>query len=227
VLKALGEADKAAAAFRKAIQIDDAKYPNAHDGLGSALVMLDKLDDAVASYKRAIDLNPKFVLAHTNLAVALKLRGQVPDALAAFDSALKIDPEYAPAHNALAWMLATCPDPKHRDPRRAVGSAKKATRSAPRNVVYRQTLAWAEYRAGDLKAAVAVLDELEELGSPGNSVEWFLRAMAHWQLGDKDTARRNYDRAVAWLEKNAPADDTLRRFRAEAEGLMKIESKKK
>ena len=49
--------------------------------------------------------------------------------------------------------------------------------------------------------------------------------MAHWQLGDKNQARKWYDQAVAWMDKNQPKDDELRRFRAEAEELLKVERK--
>jgi hypothetical protein len=44
--------------------------------------------------------------------------------------------------------------------------------------------------------------------------------MAHWQLGEKDQARRWYDKAVQWMDQNKPKDEELRRFRAEAEELL-------
>ena len=50
--------------------------------------------------------------------------------------------------------------------------------------------------------------------------------MAHWQLGDKEAARKWYDRAVEWMETNQPKDEQLRRFRAEAAELLGVEKKK-
>jgi hypothetical protein len=44
--------------------------------------------------------------------------------------------------------------------------------------------------------------------------------MAHWQLGEKDAARESYDRAIQWMEKNAPDNKELIRFRAEAAELL-------
>jgi hypothetical protein len=44
-------------------------------------------------------------------------------------------------------------------------------------------------------------------------------AMAHGRLDQKDEARRWYDRAVQWMEKNAPQNVELLRFRAEAAEL--------
>jgi hypothetical protein len=50
--------------------------------------------------------------------------------------------------------------------------------------------------------------------------------MAHWQLGNKDLARKWYDQAVSWMDKNQPTNDDLRRFRAEASELMGIKKNK-
>jgi hypothetical protein len=74
------------------------------------------------------------------------------------------------------------------------------------------------------RAAVEVLEKSDEL-LKGNALSFndFLLPMSHWQLGNKDEARKRYDEALAWMEKNAPQDDELRRFRVEAEELLKIE----
>ena len=45
--------------------------------------------------------------------------------------------------------------------------------------------------------------------------------MAHARLGNGAEARRWYDRAVRWMEQYQPDDLELRRFRAEAEELLK------
>ena len=44
--------------------------------------------------------------------------------------------------------------------------------------------------------------------------------MTHWQLGNKEQARRWFDKAVGWMEKNRPKDEELLRFRAEADQLI-------
>jgi hypothetical protein len=53
-------------------------------------------------------------------------------------------------------------------------------------------------------------------------LDFFFLAMAHWQLGEKDEARKYYDKAVAWMDKNKPDDEELRRFRAEAAALLGV-----
>jgi hypothetical protein len=46
--------------------------------------------------------------------------------------------------------------------------------------------------------------------------------MTHWQLGHKDEARKWYDKAVAWMEKNRPQDKEFLQFRDEAVKLLQL-----
>jgi hypothetical protein len=50
--------------------------------------------------------------------------------------------------------------------------------------------------------------------------------MIHSQLGDKTEARKWYDQAVEWMEKNEPRHEQLRRYRAEAAELLGVKEKK-
>jgi tetratricopeptide (TPR) repeat protein len=98
--------------------------------------------------------------------------------------------------------------------------AKRAAERGPRQGSYWGTLGTAHYRAGDWDAAIAALEKALKLRSGGDSHNWFFLAMAHWQRGDKERARQWFDRAVAWMEKHMPAEEELRRFRAEAAALL-------
>jgi hypothetical protein len=53
--------------------------------------------------------------------------------------------------------------------------------------------------------------------------------MAHGKLGNKDEARKWYDKAVEWMEKNkeelekdVPHREELQRFRAEAKDVLDL-----
>jgi tetratricopeptide (TPR) repeat protein len=82
------------------------------------------------------------------------------------------------------------------------------------------------YRAGDWKAAIEALEKSMKLRQDGDSFDWFFRAMAHCHLGRQDEARKWYDKAVDWMEKNQPNDEELSRFRAEARELLGMTEKK-
>jgi uncharacterized protein HemY len=146
-----------------------------------------------------------------------------------YESALKRAPANAWILNELAWMLATCAEPTLREPRRAVELARKALDVAPTAGIYWKTLGVAHYRTGDWKAAVAALDNSVVLRQGGDAVDQLFLAMAHWQLGHRDEARKAHAQGVRWLEQNKetleqnkPAAEELRRFRSEAEGVLEL-----
>jgi tetratricopeptide (TPR) repeat protein len=123
----------------------------------------------------------------------------------------------------LAWCLAFSPDAQTHEPRRAVALAERAVKLAPEEGGYWRTLGVAHYRAGDWKAAVAALDKSISLGKGEDDwcLNWIFLAMAHWQMGDKDEARKYYDQATTWIEKTNTGDIVLRHFQDEAEELLK------
>ena len=125
--------------------------------------------------------------------------------------------------NALAWMLASRPDARPHDPARAVIVAREAVALAPADGTYWSTLGVAEYRAGNAKAAAAALEESMKLRPGGDAYDWLFLAMVRRQLGDRVDARRWYDRSVTWIEANAPHDQDLLCFRAEAARLLEPE----
>jgi serine/threonine-protein kinase len=164
---------------------------------------------------------------YLRLAGVLWELGRPGDADEPYRKALAVDPEDPAVNNEAAWFLATNPEPCLRDPGLAVRRARKAVAARPQSADCQNTLGVALYRAGDDKAAVAELEAAMRLRvGGGNSFDWFFLAMAHWRLGDRDQARRWFDRAVRWMDSHKPYDDELRRFRAEAEVLVADDSKR-
>ena len=68
----------------------------------------------------------------------------------------------------------------------------------------------------------AIERAVELRGEESNAWEWFFLAMTRWQLGEKEAAREWYERAVVYMEEREPDSDELRRFRAEAAELMRL-----
>jgi Flp pilus assembly protein TadD len=108
---------------------------------------------------------------------------------------------------------------------RYVEAAKQAVELAPKEGKHWNTLGIAHYRAGDWKAAIAALGKSMELRKGGDSFDWYILAMTHRQIGNMAEARKWYDQALGWMEKNNPRDEELLRFRAEAAELLKIDKK--
>ena len=64
-----------------------------------------KLDEAVACYRRALELKPDHAEAHNNLGNALKDQGKLDEAVACYRQALELKPDYAEAHSNLGNAL--------------------------------------------------------------------------------------------------------------------------
>lgn len=105
----LGRYEQAGAAFRKAASFSQAgpgaldpfirgKLANQHADLGDIYFDLGLHAEAVAEYRRAVDLGPRFADLRTKLAVALRERGDYETALEEFQEALKVNPKYIPAY---------------------------------------------------------------------------------------------------------------------------------
>jgi Flp pilus assembly protein TadD len=179
-------------------------------------------DEAFADFDKAIELEPQNPGLWMHRALCYIDQGRGEQALADFTKALESRPDSADACNNLAWYLATCSDPRVRQPDRAVKLATKATQLAPGNGMSWNTLGVALYRVGDYKATVDALTNSMQRRSGGDAFDWFFLAMAHWQLGNNDEAQQWYDKALEWMETNKPDDEELVRFRAEAAELLGI-----
>jgi eukaryotic-like serine/threonine-protein kinase len=131
----------------------------------------------------------------------------------------------AESQNEAAWWLATAEVPAHRDPVLALELAKKAVEVAPQVAAFWNTLGVARYRAGEWQQAISDLAKSAALSQGGDGFDFLFLAMAHWKLGDRETARQQLDRAIVLMDKQPPNED-LRRFKAEAEALMKLDERR-
>jgi tetratricopeptide (TPR) repeat protein len=66
---------------------------------------IQDLEDAIAGYRRAIDLDPRFAVAHYRLGLALRADGQPGTAIRAFQAAMTENPRFGAALIALASTL--------------------------------------------------------------------------------------------------------------------------
>ena len=137
---------------------------------------------------------------------------------------LAADPNNALACNALAWLYLTAPAPL-RDVKAALPLAENAVRLAADNVIYRNTLGVAYYRADRYRDAVEMLrSNLATQDDKFLAFELYFLAMSHHRLGETERAQDYFAWAVRWTNVDlglAPADlEELNLFRAEATELL-------
>jgi tetratricopeptide (TPR) repeat protein len=100
----VGRHDLAADLIGQAIGID-ATIALYHTNLGNALKALDRLDESIACYRRAITLKPRYPEAYNNLAAALLAQNGPDEAAACLRKAVELRPDLPDAHNNLGNLL--------------------------------------------------------------------------------------------------------------------------
>jgi tetratricopeptide (TPR) repeat protein/tRNA A-37 threonylcarbamoyl transferase component Bud32 len=219
----LGKHEKSITDHSTAIEISD-QDAGQRVRRGQSYEALGHLDKAESDYARAVELNPAdWNNWYSRGRLHIKL-GQQDKADADFAKATELCQD-AGSLNELAWKFATSADPRARNATLAVELAKKGIELDPKSTLLPNTLGVAYYRAGNWQDAIEWLTKSMEVRKGGDSFDWFFLAMAHWQLGDKDEARKWQAKAVEWMDANKSQHQELLRFRAEAEELMKGETK--
>ncbi len=145
---------QATADFDEAIRLDP-KYARAY--LYRADVWYDKkdYDKAIAGFSEAIRVDPKYSLAYVYRADAWCYQKQYDKAIVDYEVAIRLDPDNSSAYCGHAWLWATCPDAKYRDPKKALESATKACELTQYTEACSiGTLAAAQAEAGEFDAAV-------------------------------------------------------------------------
>jgi tetratricopeptide (TPR) repeat protein len=98
----------------------------------------DRLPEAIAEYRAAVQIEPDFAEAHNNLASLLaRMPGRLPEAVNEYRTALRIRPDLAAVHYNLANALATLPDRMAE----AVAEYRAALRLRPANADAHNALA--------------------------------------------------------------------------------------
>jgi tetratricopeptide (TPR) repeat protein len=72
---------------------------NQKKGKGVALEKLNKLEDAIKCYNKAIDLNPNYPISFFNKGNLLRKQNKLEDALVCYDKAIDQDPNFVYALN--------------------------------------------------------------------------------------------------------------------------------
>jgi tetratricopeptide (TPR) repeat protein len=85
-----------------------AKRPNnaeAHNNYAVVLAQDGRIDEALAEYGRALQIQPDFTEAHFNLGLVLFTQGRIDPGISEFEEAIRLHPDYARAHYNLGLAL--------------------------------------------------------------------------------------------------------------------------
>jgi adenylate cyclase len=152
---------------RTARELDD-DDPWSHFSSGYAECFTGRYDDAIAWYRRAIELNENFALAHGNMAAALAFGGQPDAAVEAVERSLRMSPRdpfnFAYLHFAgVAYFAAE---------RYAEGAEKElqALQHRPNFTPALRTLAACHAALGQIDSARAAIAEVLRL-APESSIK--------------------------------------------------------
>jgi serine/threonine-protein kinase len=205
-----------------------------HTVLGHALSSRGRLDEAVAVYGKAIELNPDQVVHYYWYALAQLAAGYPggyrSTCAAVLDQFGRTDkPETA---YWAAWVCVLAPDSVD-DPSAPVRLAEAAFRSDPRAHRYADTVGAALYRAGRFGEAARRLTDAggaarqDARMSHSLAYTWFFLAMAHQRLGHREEARAWLGKAIDRMEQETRDNElrwnrrfTLQLLRREVESLV-------
>lgn len=148
------EYDKAIADYDETIRLEP-RYALAFHNRGVAWVLKKEYDKGVKDFDHAIQLDPKYPQSFRERGLAYSNLKEYAKALADYEAALGLNPKYAAVLADQAWLLATCPNERYRDGKKAVEAARKACELNDWKVASQlSTLAAAQAEAGDFKEAV-------------------------------------------------------------------------
>jgi serine/threonine-protein kinase len=174
-------------AFRRAIELHPG-YATAHQWYGNFLSVMGRADEAIATFERALALDPLSGLKYAGLGWGCYFARQYERAVEQCRRGVELEPSSVVAHAWLALGLQAIGDSAG-----AVAAAEETARLAGHGVSSLGLLGQAYAAAGRTTDARTVLDRLLRL-SESRYVSQYDLALIHLGLGDPDAA-------MDWLER--------------------------
>jgi lipoprotein NlpI len=202
---AKGALDGALADYSRALALDP-KYTDAYHNRGLAKAHKGDLDGAIADYSRAIDIDPKYAAAYRSRGYTRYNQRSWTDALVDLRKASELDPSGDYTRFYL-WLIRT-----------RLGERQAATVELKQYLAQRKTKNPDDWPS---KIGAFLTDQLSEeiflkaVESKDQQVTKAQRCEAYFYAGsvrllagDKETARRYFERAVETAEKTRQAYDS-------------------
>jgi tetratricopeptide (TPR) repeat protein len=183
--------DDARAHYAAAISTAGGIYPEAYFNLGLLEKDADRLPEAVAAYKKAIEQKPDYLAAWNNLGLLYAADRHEEDAEAAYRKALAIDVRYWQA-----WANLGKLELRRKQYTQAIDAFERVLAIRPGAQEAALNLGVAYRRADKLDRALAVYQKL--VGQEPKYVSaWFNYGIALAHAGKAGEARQAYERALS------------------------------
>ena len=125
VLFELGRIEEAEQDYTQAYQLDPQDV-GALSGRAHCNYQMGELDLAIEDFTAALAISPEDATILADRADIYAQQGRWDKAARDYKVAITYDRNLSRAYLSVAWLMATCPDAKFRDPARAVKAAQKA-----------------------------------------------------------------------------------------------------
>jgi TolB-like protein/cytochrome c-type biogenesis protein CcmH/NrfG len=163
----------------------DSEDPWAHNALGSVYFSTRRLDDSLAEFELALQLNPNFSLALGYYGLALSYSGRWHEAHEAAQRAIRLSPRDPSL--AIYYGVAAYAQFVGRNYQQAIALSREATRQRGDLTGAYRVLTVAAGMAGQAEVAASALQELRR-AQPNISLAWIADQLP-WQL---DSDREHY-----------------------------------
>ncbi len=175
-----------------------ALYPDdsvTHVSLGRTYAQMGRVPEALAEYKEALRIDPRFVLAYANVgATYLYQMGDVASALPVCQKILQLDPGNAWAQDCLGWSYFA----KNELPQ-AQAAFEKAVAANPQATLSRYRLAHTHRLQGHYQQAIETLLQIQKV-DPSETSVFYDMGVVYERMGDSQKARESFTRYRRDLE---------------------------
>jgi serine/threonine protein kinase/tetratricopeptide (TPR) repeat protein len=169
-----------------------ALYPDdsgTHVNLGRTYLQLGRVPEALAEYKEAIRIDPKFVLAYANMGFAyLYQTGDVSSALPECQKILELEPGNAWAQDCLGMSYFA----KNELPQ-AQAAFERAVAANPQGTLSRYRLAHTHRLQGNYQQALETLQQIQKV-DPSETSVFYDMGVVYERMGDRQKARDSFTR---------------------------------
>jgi len=177
----------------------DPEASRAHFARGREHETDDRIDDAIADYREATQLDPDFVAAWYRLGYLLRDEGRYAEAIPVLDRLLEVDPEHAKGYRQRGVCQAQLGNLEA-----AMADYTRAVEADPQYALGYLIRAQAHERAGYLQDAVADFSRVIEL-EPDN-------VAAHYGLGYALRRLERHQEAIAALDRAIELEPTRGKY---------------